>query len=71
VWCSTADRCSDGMDRSRQEWLVKGCDKFFIDHTSNCSASLSPKEDDVKPVETTTTTSTRYHLIMILNEWHN
>jgi len=58
VWCSTADRCSDGMDRSRQEWLVKGCDKFFIDHTSNCSASLSPKEDDVKPVETTTTTST-------------
>ena len=54
MWCPSADRCSDGMDRSRQEWLTKGCDKVFFDHNSNCSASSSPKSDDNQPTETTT-----------------
>ncbi len=35
VWCPLAERCSDGMDRHRQDWLIKGCDKLYID--SNCS----------------------------------
>merc|ERR1712071_555667 len=56
VWGSTADRCSDGMDRSRQEWLVKGCDKLFIDHTSNCSAAQIPEDGDEK-TDTTTQSS--------------
>jgi len=47
VWCSSADRCSDGMDRYRQDWLVKGCDKFFVDSKVNCS--LPP------PLQSTTT----------------
>lgn len=49
VWCSSAERCSDGMDRYRQDWLVKGCDKFFVDSQVNCS--LPP------PSSTTTQTA--------------
>ncbi|KAI1285085.1 Plexin domain-containing protein 2 [Halotydeus destructor] len=25
-WCSKVDRCSDGFDRHRQDWLTQGCD---------------------------------------------
>jgi len=60
VWCSTADRCSDGMDRHRQDWLVKGCDKFFVDDTKNCSAATTPSNPNVSPsvYDTTTTRPT-------------
>lgn len=62
VWCSTADRCSDGMDRSRQEWLIKGCDKFFIDNVSNCSAGATPYYEDKTEATATTTTSMPYSI---------
>ena len=51
VWCSTADRCSDGMDRHRQDWLIKGCDKLFIDNNANCS--IPPTPPSVAPVPLT------------------
>ncbi|EFX87758.1 hypothetical protein DAPPUDRAFT_306515 [Daphnia pulex] len=52
VWCSTAERCSDGMDRHRQDWLIKGCDKVFVDNIANCSLPpLVPSS--TPPMETT------------------
>nr|CAH0113248.1 unnamed protein product [Daphnia galeata] len=57
VWCSTAERCSDGMDRYRQDWLIKGCDKFFIDNAVNCSLpSLVPSTSALPTTETTVPT---------------
>jgi len=28
MWCPELQRCSDGMDRLRQQWLMKSCDRF-------------------------------------------
>lgn len=59
VWCRQSERCSDGTDRHRQDWLVKGCDKQFVDKNSTCSATTqSPPAAPV--TETSTTTSTSY-----------
>ncbi|XP_057365876.1 plexin domain-containing protein 2-like isoform X3 [Daphnia carinata] len=54
VWCSTAERCSDGMDRFRQDWLVKGCDKLFIDNTTICSLPVNIPSSTVPPPAETT-----------------
>lgn len=35
VWCPGAQRCSTGMDRARQDWLQKECDKV---ETKTCEA---------------------------------
>ncbi|KZS14913.1 Plexin domain-containing protein 1 [Daphnia magna] len=54
VWCSTAERCSDGMDRFRQDWLLKGCDKLFIDNTTICSLPVTiPSSTGLPPAEST------------------
>lgn len=44
VWCESAKRCSDGLDRLRQDWLRSKCDvdKQLV----NCSSLPSP---DVNP----------------------
>lgn len=37
TWCPAISRCSDGFDRSRQEWISKGCDhedNFISAHSS-------------------------------------
>lgn len=35
-WCPELMRCSDGMDRNRQEWLMQGCDKNNISRQDVC-----------------------------------
>ncbi|XP_015928497.1 plexin domain-containing protein 1 isoform X2 [Parasteatoda tepidariorum] len=41
VWCQATRRCSDGLDRMRQDWLNAKCD--VERHTINCS--LLPSAD--------------------------
>lgn len=54
VWCPQNERCSDGIDRHRQDWLVKGCEKQFIGKNATCSAATTQSP----PItETSTTTS--------------
>jgi len=38
-WCPSLNRCSDGMDRNRQDWLTNNCDKNNISDLSYCDAS--------------------------------
>nr|ARK19991.1 plexin domain-containing protein 2-like protein [Ampulex compressa] len=38
-WCSQLNQCSTGMFRSRQDWLLKGCDVRNIRDVGNCSAT--------------------------------
>jgi hypothetical protein len=49
AWCPELKRCSDGTDRGRQEWIIKGCDK---DH-----ASYKHQEDCSAPFQSTTTST--------------
>ncbi|CAB3387956.1 Hypothetical predicted protein [Cloeon dipterum] len=39
VWCPSTERCSDGVDRSRQEWLAKECHLANQTKKDECSAS--------------------------------
>lgn len=38
-WCSAVNRCSDGYDRHRQQWLKKGCLSKQINLETKCPAS--------------------------------
>ena len=38
-WCPALNRCSDGMDRNRQDWLTNNCDKNNISEPDTCHAS--------------------------------
>lgn len=41
-WCPTADRCSTGLDRHRQDWMEKGCDRIVIRYNVDfCAGSSS------------------------------
>jgi hypothetical protein len=33
------ERCSDGVDRNRQDWLAKECHMYNNTHTNECSPS--------------------------------
>ncbi|GFG30777.1 hypothetical protein Cfor_10858 [Coptotermes formosanus] len=35
-WCPLANRCSTGLDRHRQDWLHKGCDKSALSDMARC-----------------------------------
>ncbi|XP_043507349.1 plexin domain-containing protein 2 [Frieseomelitta varia] len=35
-WCSELNQCSTGTSRSRQDWLLKGCDVRMIKEVDNC-----------------------------------
>lgn len=35
-WCSELNQCSTGTFRSRQDWLLKGCDVRMIKEVDNC-----------------------------------
>jgi len=35
-WCTKVKRCSDGMDRARQKWLINNCDKHKLDKIQQC-----------------------------------
>uniref|UniRef100_A0A1I8PSQ6 PSI domain-containing protein n=1 Tax=Stomoxys calcitrans TaxID=35570 RepID=A0A1I8PSQ6_STOCA len=37
-WCPSANRCSTGTDRKRQEWKSLSCDRFQITNASTCPA---------------------------------
>lgn len=39
IWCPTVNRCSNGFDRKRQEWLQNHCD---ILKSTDCSAKAEP-----------------------------
>ncbi|CAO1399327.1 unnamed protein product [Diamesa hyperborea] len=49
-WCPLMNRCSNGVDRKRQEWTNLGCDKAQISDPKTCALLAS------YPVTTTTTT---------------
>lgn len=40
-WCSELNQCSTGTFRSRQDWLLKGCDVRNIKKESNCPAQIA------------------------------
>lgn len=40
-WCESVKRCSDGMDRYRQTWINKGCDRQSIKTIDTCPAGSS------------------------------
>ncbi|GFQ86102.1 plexin domain-containing protein 1 [Trichonephila clavata] len=48
VWCESAKRCSDGLDRLRQDWLQSKCD--VEKHSVNCSLLPSPDDPFVQPL---------------------
>lgn len=36
-WCPSLGKCSDGIDRSRQEWLGRGCEHRSPDAVEKCA----------------------------------
>lgn len=50
-WCPGARRCSNGMDRYRQDWLLKGCEPTDANvdkvkqRSDQCSEDLAPVPD--------------------------
>ncbi|XP_074553016.1 plexin domain-containing protein 1-like [Halichoeres trimaculatus] len=52
-WCNVLQRCSDGMDRHRQEWLDFGCSEESKDRTcedyhradSSTGSSITPEDE--------------------------
>lgn len=36
-WCPSFQKCSEGYDRNRQEWVEKGCEKKSVRNVSLCS----------------------------------
>uniref|UniRef100_A0A1B6C4U2 PSI domain-containing protein n=1 Tax=Clastoptera arizonana TaxID=38151 RepID=A0A1B6C4U2_9HEMI len=54
-WCPAVGRCSTGMDRMRQDWVHKECDKLETVHVNSCdvpdpklSQQTSNERDTVK-----------------------
>ncbi|KAL1450030.1 hypothetical protein WDU94_002492 [Cyamophila willieti] len=40
-WCPTANRCSTGLDRNRQDWVQKGCDRVAISSAPLCASAAA------------------------------
>jgi len=38
-WCAALNRCSDGTDRNRQEWLKNKCDNYNVSKVESCDAN--------------------------------
>ena len=38
-WCAALNRCSDGTDRNRQEWLKNKCDNYNVSTVEKCQAN--------------------------------
>lgn len=36
-WCPAVGRCSEGIDRHRQEWKDSGCDRKMLSNSSMCA----------------------------------
>jgi hypothetical protein len=41
VWCPMAERCSDGTDRDRQDWLIKKCQTQNAKNPVECHISAN------------------------------
>lgn len=54
IWCPTLNRCSTGVDRKRQDWIQKGCDKTQIMEISVCPALGQKGNNYGEPVEIST-----------------
>ncbi|XP_055621684.1 plexin domain-containing protein 2 [Toxorhynchites rutilus septentrionalis] len=54
IWCPTLNRCSTGVDRKRQDWIHKGCDKTQIMEISVCPALGQKGNNYGEPVEIST-----------------
>ncbi|XP_017774361.1 PREDICTED: plexin domain-containing protein 2 [Nicrophorus vespilloides] len=46
TWCPTLNKCSDGIDRNKQEWLSKSCDKKVVKNSTECSAVFPTENYD-------------------------
>ncbi|XP_054156544.1 plexin domain-containing protein 2-like [Oppia nitens] len=40
-WCDSINRCSDGYDRHRQEWIVKNCESAIKEGTVSCAPNTT------------------------------
>ncbi|XP_055592747.1 plexin domain-containing protein 2 [Uranotaenia lowii] len=54
IWCPTLNRCSTGIDRKRQEWIQKDCDKSQIMEIGYCPALGQKGNNYGEPVEIST-----------------
>lgn len=36
VWCPALQKCSSGVDRHRQAWILKGCNKIQVKNATQC-----------------------------------
>ncbi|CAB4010318.1 Hypothetical predicted protein, partial [Paramuricea clavata] len=54
-WCPVLNRCSDGIDRHRQSWLVAGCHR---NSKTTCPSRPTRKTNTKPPTLTTTPTTT-------------
>ena len=55
AWCSSINKCSDGMDRHRQEWLRQCANNMLVSETcvsSSKSASVPTEQSVTAPHET-------------------
>jgi len=50
-WCPVLSKCSDGMDRNRQDWLTNNCDKNSISDLNACSATTPAETESSKAPE--------------------
>ncbi|XP_043461241.1 plexin domain-containing protein 2 isoform X1 [Leptopilina heterotoma] len=46
-WCPELQQCSTGVSRSKQDWLLKGCDKKSIKELAGCSAKTTSYKDHI------------------------
>lgn len=54
IWCPSLNRCSTGVDRKRQDWIQKGCDKTQILEISHCPALGQKGNNYGEPIEIST-----------------
>ncbi|CAG2105991.1 unnamed protein product [Medioppia subpectinata] len=40
-WCDSVNRCSDGYDRQRQEWIIKNCETAIKEGSVSCATNVS------------------------------
>lgn len=41
TWCAQVKRCSSGVDRHKQDWMIRNCDKLAITSADKCLPSIS------------------------------
>ncbi|XP_035035813.2 plexin domain-containing protein 1 [Hippoglossus stenolepis] len=77
-WCHVLQRCSDGMDRHRQEWLDYACseeskDATCEDYSRGDSSSITPEVEDVTSLtplqkDCKSDDKTKHHILKTSND---